>query len=354
MKAAGVAGVLTTPVTEATIDRFVASLPGWIRQVAEERSSPAFLFDLTPTAAAAMAAQGYQRGVYSSWSPKGGAGKTTLACNLAVLLGVLCQKKTLLVDANMNGGHVWLHMGLKTRGSNIYSLASTFSSRGHLGPEDLGQEVVPYGQYLDVLPGIKRVEIAGKPELVGGQGEAFVRALLELARRQYDFVIADLGSSPNTSVHLAALRGSDRVLLVATPDRTALVDARNTMETLVQSYGFRREHFWLVVNMYTDEAGLERKEIPTWMELVEMGLIPLDPSGRLIRATNTGVPFVMEYMQERSLDPQVEALLEGFVGVAMSIYPSLRPVWEDRRERVRRARKGTGTGGFLQRLLGEA
>jgi len=351
MTAAGATGFLTTPVSETVVDRFVASLPDWMRRAAEERGSPAFLFDLTPSAMAAMIAQGYQRGVYVSWSPKGGAGKTTLACNLAALLGVLCQRKTLLVDANMAGGHVWLHMGLQPR-DNIYGLATLFRANGNrLQPRDLASQVAPYGRALDVLVGIARVEQAGSEELRGDQGTAFMNALMELARRQYDFVIVDLGTSPNVAVHLAALQRADRVLLVVTPDRTALVDARNTVETLVTGLGFAREHFWLVVNMFTDESGLERKEIPTWMELVEMGLIPLDPRGLLIRSANTGVPFVMEHMRERQPEPDVEALLEGFAGVATNIYPPFRPVWEDRRQRMRAARPRAGW--FKNLLLGQ-
>jgi MinD-like ATPase involved in chromosome partitioning or flagellar assembly len=235
---------------------------------------------------------------------------------------------------------------------NIYNLATTFATRGDLEPRDLEMEVYPYGQYLDVLPGIPRVELGGQPELKDQQGAAFAQSLFELARRHYDFVIVDMGSSPNNMIHLAAMYLADRVLLVVTPDRTSIMDARNAMGTLVDSYGFTREQFWLVVNMYTDESGLSRKEIPTWMELVEMGLIPLDPSGRLIRAGNTGVPFVLKSLQERTIDADVEAVLEGFVGVATNIYPSLRPVWEDRRERMRRAQKGVPRqNGFFRKLL---
>jgi len=349
MKASGAAGFLRTPVSSSTVDRFLASLPRWISEAAGERASPAFLYDLTPQAAAAMAAQGYQRGAYASWSPKGGAGKTTLACNLAVLLGVLCQRPTLLVDANMAGGHVWLHMGIKPQ-SNIYSLASRFHHSDELTPRDLKGQVTPYGQALDVLPGITRVEQAGSDALRADQGGRFVQALLKLARRQYDFVIVDMGSSPNITVHLTTLKESDRVLTVVTPDRTALVDTRNTIETLESALGFSREHFWLIVNMYSEESGLSRGEIPTWIELVEMGLIPLDPSGKVMRTTNTGVPFVMEHLSERNPAPDVAAVLEGFANVAMNIYPPLGPVWEDRHQRMR-GRSGGGLKGLVKRLL---
>jgi MinD-like ATPase involved in chromosome partitioning or flagellar assembly len=350
MKAAGAAGFLRTPVNSATIDRFLASPPKWISEAASERSSPAFLYDLKPEAARAMAAQGYRRGVYASWSPKGGAGKTTLACNTAVLLGVLCQRPTLLIDANMSGGHVWLHMGLRPK-TNVYSLARAYQANGnHLTPRDLSDQVVPYGQALDVLPGIMRVEQAGSDVLRGECGERFMDALLTLAERQYDFVIVDLGSSPNVTVHLTVLRESDRVLVVATPDRTALVDAKNTIETLQNAMGISRDHFWLVINMYTEESGLSRKQIPSWIELAEMGLIPLDPGGRVMKTTNTGVPFVMEHMKEKDPAPDVAAVLEGFAGVAMNIYPPFRPVWEDRHQRMRE-RRGGALGSLFQRVM---
>jgi MinD-like ATPase involved in chromosome partitioning or flagellar assembly len=279
-----------------------------------------------------------------------------MACNLAVLLGVLCRRPTLLLDVNMNGGHVWLHMGLKHKRGNLFSLAQVFKDAGNrLSPRDLDGQVVRYGDTeLDVLLGIARVEQAGGKELCGekgAQGAAFTKALLDLARRKYDFVIVDLGSSLNSAVHLTALQEADRVLLVVTPDRTGLFDARAAVETLVTGLGFTREHFWLVVNMYTEEAGLARREIPTWLELVEMGLIPLDPTGRLFRSANTGTPFVMEYMQQKNPDADVEALLEGFAGVAASIYPPFRPVWEDRRKRMRAARPRKA--GLLDRLMGQ-
>lgn len=239
-------------------------------------------------------------------------------------------------------------MGLKPK-RNIYALAELYRSSGNLTPRDLAEQVSAYRGTLDVLAGIMRVEQAGSDPLRGQQGRAFTEALLELAQRQYDFVIVDLGSSPNVAIHLACLQESDRVLLVVTPDRTALVDARNTVDTLKKSLGFAREHFWLIVNMYSEESGLERKEIPTWMELVEMGLIPLDPSGRLMRTVNTGVPFVMEYMGEKSPAPGVQAVLEGFAEVAMNVYPPFRPVWEDRHQRMKEVRPG-GLKGVWQRL----
>ncbi len=59
----------------------------------------------------------------------------------------------------------------------------------------------------------------------------------------------------------------------------------------------------------------------------------------------------MEHMRERQPEPDVEALLEGFAGVATNIYPPFRPVWEDRRQRMRAARPKAGW--FKNLLLGQ-
>jgi MinD-like ATPase involved in chromosome partitioning or flagellar assembly len=240
-------------------------------------------------------------------------------------------------------------MGIRPQ-RNIFSLATVFKSNGNrLFPRDLDEQVTKQANALDVLPGIMRVEQAGSDALRGQQGELFVDALIDLARQRYDFVIMDLGSSPNITVHLTALRRSDRVMAVTTPDRAALVDIKNAIATMETALGFSRERFWMVVNMYSEESGLGRKEIPSWIELVEMGFIPLDPTGRVMRTSNTGVPFVMEHMKERNPEPAVEAVLEGFAGVAMNIYPPFRPVWEDRHRRMQQG-NGKSLGGLLKRL----
>jgi hypothetical protein len=68
-----------------------------------------------------------------------------------------------------------------------------------------------------------------------------------------------------------------------------------------------------------------------------------------MRTANTGVPFVMEHMKDRNPEPAVQAVLEGFAGVAMNIYPPFRPVWEDRHRRMRKSTSG-GLPGLFKRL----
>ncbi len=343
--AAGAIDVLRTPVTDRTVDTFVNSVPAWLQKAAKMRAEPGWVAALPAEVAQAVQAMGYRQGVWAFWSPKGGVGKTTLACNVAALLGVVAQRKTLLVDANMNGGHVDLHMGIDTE-VTIASLAYLFRAQGRLLPRHLKEHVVPWkaGTALDVLPGIQRVEQAGEEPLRGRQGQDFVDALLEVAGRLYDFVVVDIGSSVNNAVHRTVLTSADGVVVIATPDRAALVDVRTTLETLESILGLQRSRYTLVVNMWTEAAGLKRGEIVRFVGLSEGGLVPLETRGKMTLAVNAGQPFVL--MNLGTGDPGERAIVDALAGVAARVYPPLTQIWEHRGRPSRRR------VGLFERIFG--
>ena len=343
---AGAIDVLRTPVTEQTIDLFVSSVPGWINRAAKMRSDPGWVAALPAQVAQAVQAMGYRQGIWAVWSPKGGAGKTTMACNLAALLGVVAQRKTLLVDANMNGGHVDLHMGLETD-TTIASLAYLYYTRHELLPRQLQDHVVRWrtGTNLDILPGIQRVEQAGDESLRGSQGQTFIELLLSTAARMYDFVVVDIGSSVNSPVHRAVLTSADGVIVVATPDRAALVDVKTTLETLESVLGMERSRYTLVVNMWNSQAGLSRGDITRFVGLSEAGLVPFETEGRMLLAVNTGEPFVL--MNLSSGDPEARQVVEAIAGVASTVYPPLEHIWAHRGKAVKPKKQG-----LFERLFG--
>lgn len=173
------------------------------------------------------------------------------------------------------------------------------------------------------------MEQAGEDPLRGDQGKAFTEELLEVARRLYDFVIADIGSSVNNPVHRTALASADGVLVVATPDRAALVDIRNTLTTLERAIGMERSRYTLVVNMWSPEAGLKRGEIVSFLGLPEGGLVPMETKGLFPLAVNKGEPFVLMNLGDR--DPQTQGVVDAMAGVAASIYPPMGMIWKHRR-----------------------
>lgn len=343
---AGAIDVLRTPVTEQTVETFVNSIPGWLRKAAKMRSDPGWVAALPAQVAQAVQAMGYRQGIWAVWSPKGGAGKTTMACNIAALLGVVAQRKTLLLDANMNGGHVDLHMGLETD-TTIASLAYLYYTRKELLPRHIQESVVHWrtGTSLDILPGIQRVEQAGDESLRGSQGQTFIELLLSTAARMYDFVVVDIGSSVNSPVHRAVLTSADGVIVVATPDRAALIDVKTTLETLESVLGMERARYTLVVNMWTSQAGLSRGDITRFVGLPEAGLVPFETEGRMLLAVNTGEPFVL--MNLSAGDPATRQVVEAIAGVASSVYPPLEQIWAHRGKAVKPKKQG-----LFDRLFG--
>jgi len=204
-----------------------------------------------------IAATGYQRQIVASYSPKGGVGKTTLGVNLATLLGVVANRPTILIDSNMNGGHVALHLNLK-HSYTIYTLARDSRSvmqNNRMTPQLVRQHLTHYDGSLDVLVGISRMEQGGEEYLAGAQGaqgELFIASLLEMTQQMADFVILDMGSSYNNALHRAALKRAHAILLLVTPDVAAVEDARKALETLKLFMDVSRDRVQLVINYPQD------------------------------------------------------------------------------------------------------
>ncbi|HEY3062103.1 MAG TPA: cyclic nucleotide-binding domain-containing protein [Chloroflexota bacterium] len=147
------------------------------------------------------------------FSPRGGAGATTLATNLAVALAHRAPDSVALVDLNVLFGHVPLLLDLNPRTSLA---AISAASIRQMERETLEFYLTTHADSsLRVLAGVLRPE---EGELVTS---AHVKASLELLRRMFLHVIVDVGrgfSEPN----LAALESAHNLLIVCTADRAGV------------------------------------------------------------------------------------------------------------------------------------
>jgi len=180
--------------------------------------------------------------VYSITSGKGGVGKTAVTANIAVSLAKL-GKKVLILDADLGLANIDVVFGLAPK----YNLNHFFS-----GEQDLASILVEGPNGVKILPagsGVQnftRLDSQQKQNLLDG---------LDLMHNDFDFVLIDTeaGISENVTYFNTA---AQEILVVTTPDPTAITDAYALMKLLSTQYHEKR--FNLVVNMIqSDEEALD-------------------------------------------------------------------------------------------------
>jgi CRP-like cAMP-binding protein len=147
------------------------------------------------------------------FSPRGGAGTTTIATNLAVALAHRAPDRVVLVDLKVLFGHVPLLLNLVPR-TSLAAISAV--SLGQMDRESFEFYLTTHADTsLRVLPAVLRPEDG---ELISAEQ---ARAVLELLRRHFAYVIVDMGRS-FSEVNLAAIEVSDNILIVCTPDRVGI------------------------------------------------------------------------------------------------------------------------------------
>ena len=116
-------------------------------------------------------------------SAKGGSGVTTLACNFAVSLATESRQKTLLIDLNLPLGDAAIGLGIRAQ----YSTVNALQNFSRLDASFLSTLLVRHSSGLSVL--------AAPSELAAVQiSDDAVDKLLEVACREFDYVVVDAGS----------------------------------------------------------------------------------------------------------------------------------------------------------------
>lgn len=176
-------------------------------------------------------------------SIKGGVGKTTIAENLAIVLG-RSGRKVLLVDADLATSGLTTILGFTDREPNLHTL---LAGRGDLTKATCDA----YGTHL--LP--------SGPSLSG-----FVRAdptkfkgIVDQLKQNYDYVIID--TPPGLSKYsLAPLKLADEILLITTQDPSA-VEAAGKLEEVVET--LKLKMFGVVVNRVRKSSFLHKVRVMT-------------------------------------------------------------------------------------------
>jgi len=217
--------------------------------------------------------------VVTLFSPKGGAGKTVLACNLAATFARGQQRKTLLLDLDLQFGDTAIMLGIEPE-KTIYDLVM---ARRELDSDALAGYVTAHSSGVHVLPAPLRPEDA---ELVT---EERLGHLFAVAKESYDVIVVDTPPFFHGPV-LSTLDRTDQLILVASLDVPAIKNIKLTMQTLdLLHYPKERRH--LLLNRSGSKVGLKPQEIERALDMKVEFEVPVDREVAV--SVNRGVPIVI-------------------------------------------------------------
>ena len=259
---AGMADYLVKPVTADVLHPAIGRMTSRLARPSSERPRK-------PGAAFAFA------------SAKGGAGSTTVATNLAIVLHQLTGKKTLLVDLELQMGEIALLLGVQPR----FSFVDMVQNFSRMDAGLLASFIERHSSGVHVLSAPYHPERA---EVVSVEQ---VRRILGFLRQHYDYVLIDTSKSllPST---LAAFEQSDMVFLVTGPDLPSIRNIQRGLPLIRRALSGNDQQFRLVVNRHDGGEAIPRADIERTLGLKVYWTLSNDYE-TVITSVNTGKPVVL-------------------------------------------------------------
>jgi pilus assembly protein CpaE len=210
---------------------------------------------------------------------KGGTGVTSLALHLALNLVQRHHQKCMLVDLHHALGDASLYLGLARRKFSFYELVHNTE---RLDAELLQGFLLQHESGLHVLDSSERID---------GSSQASPEAIehtLAFLSDNYQFVIIDCppGMAEDTS---AAIRQSDQLAIVITPELPAIRNALRLVEYLVSMH-YPDKNIDIVLNRSAKNNALSEREIETALRRPIAVRVP-NSFDEISQSINAGMPI---------------------------------------------------------------
>ncbi len=228
--------------------------------------------------------------VITMMGTKGGTGVTSLALHLALALVRRHQQKVLLVDHHPSLGDVALCLGLNRHQYSFYELVH---NTDRLDADLLQGFLLQHPSGLEVLD---------SPQALASYSETPPDAIehtLAFLAENYQYVVVDCppGLGEDTG---AAIRQSDRLELVVTPELPAIQNAIRIIEYLTGLH-YPSENIDIVLNRASRKNALTERDVEGSLHREISVRVPNNYS-QIVTAINAGVPLDLD---RRSDLPQI-------------------------------------------------
>src|SRR5215212_8369972 len=219
--------------------------------------------------------------LYAFYSPKGGAGTTTVATNFAVVLHKLTGKRTLIVDLDLELGEIALLLGVQPR-FNFVDMVQNFH---RMDADLLASYIERHDSGVHLLSAPYQPE---KAEVVTGDE---IRKILTFLRKHYDYVVVDTAKSFSPAT-LAAFEQADLAFLVTNVDLASLRNIQRGLPLLKRMMGRSGDHVRLIVNRYHSTNDISLTDVEQTIGLKVYRTLSNDYEG-VSRSISTGKPIVL-------------------------------------------------------------
>ena len=292
---AGASDFLTKPPTIDELNSAIRRAGSMAHDERQKVGQPGGATSVGPGGAGLAMTMGSMGRVITVYSPKGGAGCTTLATNLALSL-YNDDTTVLLVDGNLQFGDVAVFLNEQAK----YSVVDLAMRADELDPEVVENITIKHSQ-----SGVKLLTSPTKPEQGDTvTGEQFAK-MLRFLKTVYSYVIVDTASALQ-EVTLAAIDTADILVLVTTQDIPSIKSSRLFLD-VVDAFGFDRGRIVFVMNKFDKRIGITPEKVGENLKQEVVSIIPYEE--RVIVSVNKGIPFLL-VDRSRPLSRSILALAE--------------------------------------------
>lgn len=217
-------------------------------------------------------------------SPKGGAGTTFVASNLAVMLRQLGSGRVALADFSLQFGHVGTHLNLWSK----HTLGDLIERCDEI------DDALLAGVMQQHTSGVHVLLAPSSPELAGDIAPEQLDLVLDGLLARYSYVVADTWCVLD-ELTMALLRRAGNVLVVTTPEVPALKNVKYFLDFLRQ-HQLTGAQVSIVLNRFPSVDGITLEDVQQHLRHPISANIP--SAGPLVAySVNRGVPVVTSHPQ---------------------------------------------------------